>query len=78
MRPTQLQVCCLGSPALFHSARAAARRAHGTSEADMLSHLNALQATRAAAHVEVIQGCRSLYQDGMRIESALPALEASE
>ena len=50
----------------------------GTSEADMLSHLNALQATRAAAHVEVIQGCRSLYQDGMRIESALPAREASE
>ena len=21
MRPTQLQVCCLGSPALFHSSR---------------------------------------------------------
>jgi hypothetical protein len=57
----------------------------GTSEADMLSHLNALegtlQATRAAAHVEVIQGRRSRwisYRDGMRIESALPALEASE
>ena len=57
----------------------------GTRQADMLSHLNAvegtLQATRATAHVEVIQGRRSrwiTYQDGMRIESALPALEASE
>jgi len=51
----------------------------------MLSHLNAvegtLQATRATAHVEVIQGRRSrwiTYQDGMRIESALAALKASE
>jgi len=57
----------------------------GTSEADMLSHLNAveetLQATRATAHVEVIQGRRSrwiTYQDGMRIESALAALKASQ
>ena len=57
----------------------------GTDEADMLSHLNAvegtLQATRATAHVEVIQGRRSrwiTYQDGMRIESALAALEASQ
>ena len=51
----------------------------------MLSHPNAvegtLQATRATAHVEVIQGRRSrwiTYQDGMRIESALAALEASQ
>jgi hypothetical protein len=57
----------------------------GVSEADMLSHLHAvegtLQATRATAHVEVIQGRRSRwisYHDGMRIESALPAPEASE
>ena len=52
----------------------------GASEADMLSHLNAVegafQATRATAHIEVIAGRRSRrisYQDGMRIESALPA-----
>ena len=57
----------------------------GTGEADMLSHLNAiegtLQATRAAARVKVIQGRRSrwiTYQDGMRIESALAALKASQ
>ena len=57
----------------------------GTSEADMHSHLNAvegtLQATCATAHIEIIKGRRSRwisYHQGVRIETALPALQASE
>jgi hypothetical protein len=56
----------------------------GTSEADMHSHLNAvegtLQATCATAHIEISRGRRSRwisYHQGVRKESALPAQEAS-
>jgi hypothetical protein len=75
-----------GHEIVLYAPGAPQRAVHmGTTEADMLSNLNAvegtLQATRATAHVEVIQGRRSrwiAYQDGMRIESALAALEASQ
>ena len=57
----------------------------GTSEADMHSHLNAvegtLQATCATAHIEISKGRRSRwisYRQGVRIEGALPAPQASE
>jgi hypothetical protein len=57
----------------------------GTSEADMHSHLNAvegtLQATCATAHIEISRGRRSRwisYHQGVRIESSLSVPEASE
>jgi hypothetical protein len=55
----------------------------GTSQADMHSHLNAVEATlqeaRGTAHIEIRQRRRSRwieYREGVRRESALPALAA--
>ena len=57
----------------------------GTSEADMHSHLNAVEATLAAtcatAHIEIVTGRRSRwisYHQGVCVDGVRYALDASQ